>query len=242
MRDKDIDDVVRILKREIRQWQVPIVGVVAEKTRDPFQILISCVLSLRTQDSTTAGASKRLFAVATTPQGLAALSVGRLERLIYPVGFYRVKARNIREISRRLIGEYGGRVPNTIDALLTLPGVGRKTANLVVTIGYNKYGICVDTHVHRITNRWGYVSTGTAEKTEFALREKLPRKHWKIINDLLVTYGQNLCRPIGPRCSDCKLMAYCERVGVSSHGGKQGRPKPSSARARRPSIPQGRHE
>ncbi len=225
MRDKDIDDVVRILKREIRQWKVPIVGVVAEKTRDPFQILISCVLSLRTQDGTTAAASERLFAVANTPEGLTALPVGRLERLIYPVGFYRVKARNIREISKRLIRDYDGRVPTEIDALLRLPGVGRKTANLVVTLGYNKYGICVDTHVHRITNRWGYVSTPTPEKTEFALREKLPRKHWKIINDLLVTYGQNLCRPIGPRCSVCKLYGYCERVGVATSGGTGRRAK-----------------
>jgi endonuclease-3 len=225
MKDEDIDDVVRILKREIRQWKVPIVGVVAEKTRDPFQILISCVLSLRTQDGTTAAASERLFAVANTPEALAALPLGRLERLIYPVGFYRVKARNIREISKRLIHEYDGRVPAEIHALLRLPGVGRKTANLVVTIGYNKYGICVDTHVHRITNRWGYVSTPTPEKTEFALREKLPRKHWKIINDLLVTYGQNLCRPIGPRCSACKLYAYCERVGVGTNGGTGRRAK-----------------
>ncbi len=214
MDERQIDTVVRILKKEVKQWKVPIVGVVAEKTRDPFQILISCVLSLRTQDGTTAGASKRLFAVAKTPASLAKVPVKKIEKLIYPVGFYRVKAKNVREISRRLIADFDSRVPDTIEELLTLPGVGRKTANLVVTIGYDKYGICVDTHVHRITNRWGYVSTPTPEKTEFALREKLPKKHWKIINDLLVTYGQNLCRPIGPKCGECRIYDYCDRVGL----------------------------
>ncbi len=214
MDDRQIDAVVRILKKEVKQWKVPIVGVVAEKTRDPFQILISCVLSLRTQDGTTAAASKRLFAVARAPETLAKLPVRKIEKLIYPVGFYRVKAKNVREISRRLMADFDSRVPDTIEELLTLPGVGRKTANLVVTIGYDKYGICVDTHVHRITNRWGYVETATPEKTEFALREKLPKKHWKVINDLLVTYGQNLCRPIGPKCGECRIYDYCDRVGL----------------------------
>jgi len=214
MEDKQIDTVVRILKKEVKQWRVPIVGVVAEKTRDPFQILISCVLSLRTQDGTTAAASKRLFAVARAPETLAKLPVRKIEKLIYPVGFYRVKAKNVREISRRLMADFDSRVPDTIEELLTLPGVGRKTANLVVTIGYDKYGICVDTHVHRITNRWGYVETATPEKTEFSLREKLPKKHWKVINDLLVTYGQNLCRPIGPKCGECRIYDYCDRVGL----------------------------
>jgi len=214
MEDKQIDTVVRILKMEVKQWRVPIVGVVAEKTRDPFQILISCVLSLRTQDGTTAAASKRLFAVARAPETLAKLPVRKIEKLIYPVGFYRVKAKNVREISRRLMADFDSRVPDTIEELLTLPGVGRKTANLVVTIGYDKYGICVDTHVHRITNRWGYVETATPEKTEFSLREKLPKKHWKVINDLLVTYGQNLCRPIGPKCGECRIYDYCDRVGL----------------------------
>jgi len=214
MDNQQIDTVVRILKKEVKQWKVPIVGVVAEETRDPFRILISCVLSLRTQDATTAEASKRLFAVAKTPESLVKVPAKKIEKLIYPVGFYRVKAKNIREISRRLIDRFDSSVPDTIEELLTLPGVGRKTANLVVTIGYGKYGICVDTHVHRITNRWGYVATSTPEKTEFALREKLPKKHWKIINDLLVTYGQNLCRPIGPKCGACRIHDYCDRVGL----------------------------
>lgn len=214
MKDSQIDQAIKILKREVKQWKIPSVGVVAQETRDPFQVLVSCILSLRTQDGTTAAASSRLFALGNTPAQLARLSVGKIEGLIYPVGFYRVKARNIVEISRRLIDGYDSRVPDDIDELLKLPGVGRKTANLVMILGYDKYGICVDTHVHRITNRWGYVTTATPDKTEFALREKLPRKHWKVINDLLVTYGQNLCRPIRPRCSICKLYGYCDRREV----------------------------
>ncbi len=214
MKDSQIDQAIKILKREVKQWKIPSVGVVAQETRDPFQVLVSCILSLRTQDGTTAAASSRLFALGNTPAQLARLSVGKIEGLIYPVGFYRVKARNIVEISRRLIDGYDSRVPDEIDELLKLPGVGRKTANLVMILGYDKYGICVDTHVHRITNRWGYVTTATPDKTEFALREKLPRKHWKVINDLLVTYGQNLCRPIRPRCSICKLYGYCDRRDV----------------------------
>jgi len=214
VKDSQIDQAIKILKREVKQWKIPSVGVVAQETRDPFQVLVSCILSLRTQDGTTAAASSRLFALGNTPAQLARLSVGKIEGLIYPVGFYRVKARNIVEISRRLIDGYDSRVPDEIDELLKLPGVGRKTANLVMILGYDKYGICVDTHVHRITNRWGYVTTATPDKTEFALREKLPRKHWKVINDLLVTYGQNLCRPIRPRCSICKLYGYCDRRDV----------------------------
>lgn len=214
MKDSQIDQAIKILKREVKQWKIPSVGVVAQETRDPFQVLVSCILSLRTQDGTTAAASSRLFALGNTPAQLARLSVGKIEGLIYPVGFYRVKARNIVEISRRLIDGYDSRVPDDIDELLKLPGVGRKTANLVMILGYDKYGICVDTHVHRITNRWGYVTTATPDKTEFALREKLPQKHWKVINDLLVTYGQNLCHPIRPRCSICKLYGYCDRREV----------------------------
>ncbi|MDX1763166.1 MAG: endonuclease III [bacterium] len=216
MNDSQIDQAIKLLKREVKQWKVPSVGVVAKETRDPFQVLVSCVLSLRTQDGTTAAASGRLFARGNTPSQLARLPVDQVERLIYPVGFYRVKARNIIAISRKLIDEYGSQVPDEIDELLKLPGVGRKTANLVVILGYDKYGICVDTHVHRITNRWGYVNTATPDKTEFALRAKLPRKHWKVINDLLVTYGQNLCRPVRPRCSLCKLHPYCERKNVET--------------------------
>jgi len=215
MRASDIHAALRILRREVRQWQEPVVGVVARESRDPFLILIACVLSLRTKDLTTTEASRRLFALATDPAGMLRRQVRRIERAIYPVGFYRTKARQIREISRRLLVDYGGRVPDSIDELLTLPGVGRKTANLVVTVGYHKPGICVDVHVHRITNRWGYVKTRFPDETEQALRAKLPRRHWITFNDLLVPFGQNLCQPVSPYCSRCKLADYCDRVGVT---------------------------
>ena len=214
MRETDIHPVIRILKGEVRQWQEPIVGVVAKKSRDPFQILIACLLSLRTKDRTTADASRRLFALASDPSSMVRLSLRRIERAIYPVGFYRTKAKQIRAICRRLLTEYNGRVPDSLEDLLTLKGVGRKTANLLVTVGYGKPGICVDTHVHRISNRWGYVKTNSPEETEQALRRKLPRRYWITFNDLLVPFGQNLCQPISPYCSWCKLVKYCDRVGV----------------------------
>ena len=214
MRDGEIHAAVRILRREIRQWQEPIVGVVAKESCDPFQVLISCVLSLRTKDRTTAEASRRLFALASTPRSMARLSPSRLERAIYPVGFYRTKTKQIRKICRRLLEGYGGRVPASIDELLTFPGVGRKTANLVVTVGYGKPGICVDVHVHRISNRWGYIKTNTPEQSEQTLRQKLPRRYWISFNDLLVPFGQNLCLPVSPFCSRCKLARYCDRIGV----------------------------
>jgi endonuclease-3 len=205
---------VRILKREVRRWQEPIVGVVAKTSGDPFLILLSTVLSLRTKDQTTAQASVRLFRLATVPKKLGSIPLRRIERAIYPVGFYRTKARHIREICRDLMARYDGRVPDTIEHLLTLKGVGRKTANLVVTLGFHKPGICVDTHVHRISNRWGYIRTRTPKESEEALRRKLPRRYWMIFNDLLVPFGQNLCKPISPLCSQCKLAQYCDRVGV----------------------------
>jgi len=214
MRETDIHPVIRILKGEVRQWQEPIVGVVAKKSRDPFQILIACLLSLRTKDRTTADASRRLFALASDPSSMVRLSLRRIERAIYPVGFYRTKAKQIRAICRRLLTEYNGRVPDSLEDLLTLKGVGRKTANLLVTVGYGKPGICVDTHVHRISNRWGYVKTNSPEETEQALRRKLPRRYWITFNDLLVPFGQNLCQPVSPYCSRCKLVKYCDRVGV----------------------------
>ena len=206
--------MVAILKQEIKRWQVPTVGVVAEESKDPFRVLVSCILSLRTQDKTTEQASRRLFELATTPEAMLKLSARQIEKAIYPVGFYRTKARNIRSICQTLIAQYHSKVPDEIDELLKLKGVGRKTANLVVTLGYHKPGICVDTHVHRISNRLGYIKTKTPEQTETVLREKLPGKYWMIWNDLLVTYGQNLCRPTSPLCSQCRLTPYCSRVGV----------------------------
>lgn len=217
MRPGDIHEMIRILRKEVRRWKVPAVGVIAEETRDPFRTLVSCVLSLRTRDETTEAASRRLFAIARTPAKLAALSVRRIERAIYPVSFYRVKARSIRSMCRTLVDRHGARVPDTIEELLTLKGVGRKTANLVITVAYRKPGICVDTHVHRISNRWGYVRTTSPEETERALRRVLPRRYWITFNDLLVTYGQNLCTPLSPFCSRCPLARFCPRVGVARH-------------------------
>ncbi len=186
----------------------------ANLKKDPFHVLISCILSLRTQDSTTSGASERLFRLADTPERLCKLPVARIQKAIYPVGFYRVKAERIKEIACQIVKKYKGHVPDNIEELLRLKGVGRKTANLVVARGYNKPAICVDTHVHRITNRWGYVKTRTPEQTEFVLREKLPVKYWKDINGLLVAFGQGICRPISPICSKCLIYRYCDRVGV----------------------------
>jgi len=216
MRETNIQAALRILRREVSQWQEPVVGVVAKESGDPFRILIACVLSLRTKDQTTAEASRRLFSLASDPSNMLRLSPRRIERAIYPVGFYRTKAKQIHEICRRLLTEYDGRVPDSLEELLTLKGVGRKTANLVVTVGYGKPGICVDTHVHRISNRWGYVKTKTPEDTEQALRRKLPRRYWITFNDLLVPFGQNLCQPVSPYCSRCKLVKYCDQVGVTT--------------------------
>ena len=215
MKDRDIHSAIKILRRAVPKWQTPIVTLMAETYESPFRVLISCILSLRTQDATTAKASHRLFAVADSPDAMLKLTAKKIEKLIYPVGFYRTKAKNIREICRTLNDRYAGQVPDSIDELLKFKGVGRKTANLVVTLGYHKPGICVDTHVHRISNRWGYVKTKTPEKTEFALRAKLPKQYWIEYNDLLVSFGQHLCRPISPVCSQCPIAKYCSQIGVT---------------------------
>ena len=208
--------MIRRLRRTRRRWNPTALAVVADETGDPFRVLIACILSLRTQDTTTGPAAARLFALADTPAALLRLTPRQIERTIYPVGFYRTKARVILGICRDLLDQFGGRVPDAIDALLTLGGVGRKTANLVVTVGYGKPGICVDTHVHRISNRLGYVRTRTPEETEMALRRTLPRRYWIGYNDLLVSFGQNVCSPISPRCSTCPVRSLCPRVAVTS--------------------------
>ena len=205
---------MKIMEKRYVEFKDPIVTEIAERTRDPFRILISTILSLRTKDEVTAEASKRLFQVADTPEKILNLKTNRIERLIYPVGFYKTKAKRLKQVCRILVEEYNGRVPDSLDELLRLPGVGRKTANLVITLGYGKPGICVDTHVHRISNRLGYVDTKTPEQTEMELRKKLPRKWWIKYNDLLVTWGQNICTPISPRCSICPVAKYCEKKGV----------------------------
>ena len=181
---------------------------------DPFRILIGCLLSLRTKDEVSYPATERLFSWAADPAAMLRLPVRTIERLVYPVGFYRRKTAQIREICRRLAAS-GGRVPDTIEGLLDLPGVGRKTANLVVTLGYGRPGICVDTHVHRISNRLGWVSTGHPHETEAALRRFLPRRHWIPINEILVRHGQEVCKPISPICSRCPVAADCARAGVA---------------------------
>jgi endonuclease-3 len=213
MRSEDIHEIVRILRKVVRQWPLPAIGHYVET---PFTTLISCLLSLRTQDKTTNAASGRLFATADTPEKMLATPVEVIERAIYPVSFYRVKSVTIHKICEQLMTRFGGNVPNNLDELLELPGVGRKTANIVVTLAFRKAGIAVDTHVHRISNRLGYVRTKTADDTEMALRKKLPRRYWIIYNDLLVAYGQNLCKPISPFCSKCKIAVYCKRVGVET--------------------------
>jgi endonuclease-3 len=215
VKNREIHAAVRILRREAPKWDTPIVTLMAETYESPFRVLISCILSLRTQDATTAKASHRLFAIADAPPSTLKLTANEIEKLIYPVGFYKTKAKNILEICRTLVDRYDGKVPDEIDELLKLKGVGRKTANLVVTLGYDKPGICVDTHVHRISNRWGYVKTKTPEKTEVALRAKLPKQYWIEYNNLLVNFGQHLCRPISPMCSDCPVKKYCRRIGVT---------------------------
>ena len=209
-----IGHAIRRLRREAPSWKVTALAQVAAQWHDPFRVLIACLLSLRTKDETTGPAAARLFALADTPEALRGLRPRAIERAIYPVGFYRTKARVLREVSRGLVERFGGRVPDDIDALLTLKGVGRKTANLVVTQGFNKPGICVDVHVHRISNRWGYVTTRTPEETETALRARLPRRYWIGYNDLLVSFGQNICLPVSPHCTRCPLRPGCPRHGV----------------------------
>jgi endonuclease III len=206
-----------ILKKEYPKWNAPIVTFVKNTRGTPYKILISTILSLRTKDETTAQAVRRLFEKVSTPDDMLTLKAAEIEKLIYPVGFYITKAKRILEISKILIEDYQRKVPDEIDELLKLPGVGRKTANLVVTLGYGKPGICVDTHVHRISNRWNYVRTKTPEKTEFALREKLPPEWWIEYNDILVAFGQTICNPVSPRCSTCPVNDFCPKLGVIKH-------------------------
>lgn len=211
MNDKDIYKIMKELLKVTKSMPMPVVTEIKLVTnRDAYKILISTMLSLRTKDSTTRDASMRLFEKAGNPKDMLKLSEEEIAKLIYPVGFYRVKAKNILEVSQTIIDDYNGKVPDEIDELLKLRGVGRKVANLVVTEAFDKYGICVDTHVHRISNRFGYVSTKKPEQTEFALRKKLPKKYWRVYNDTLVIYGQNLCKPINPLCNQCSVSKYCD--------------------------------
>jgi endonuclease-3 len=211
----DIHAVMASLRTAMPQFQQPLIDQMGDAGQTPFRILIATLLSLRTKDTLTAVVAPRLFAVADTPETMRALGEEHIAELIYPVGFYRNKARSIVQICTILIEQYAGAVPDDLDALLALPGVGRKTANLVLTAGFGLPGICVDIHVHRICNRWGYVYTRDPDKTELALRAKLPQEYWISINSLLVTLGQNICTPTSPRCSACPIAAYCPRIGVT---------------------------
>lgn len=215
MKPHEIHRVITALKEEYKNWQTPAVTIVSQCNGSPFKVLISCIISLRTKDEVTARASERIFERARTPEEMVMLTTDEISDLIYPAGFYRTKASQIFQISRQLVDVYKGIVPDTIDELLCFKGVGRKTANLVMTLGFGKQGICVDTHVHRICNRLGYIATKTPDDTERALRNLLPPEYWIEINDLLVAFGQNHCHPVSPRCSSCRVSDMCERVGVN---------------------------
>ncbi len=212
--NNDIEKVVASIAKAMKHLPDPSVTLVGKKWKSPFLVLISCILSLRTKDETTLPASERLFAIAHTPETLLKVPLDKIEKAIYPVGFYKTKARTIHGICHDILEKFGGEVPQEIDELLTMKGVGRKTANLVLTEGFGKLGVCVDTHVHRISNRLGYVKTKTPEETEWALREKLPKKFWIEYNALLVTWGQNVCKPISPLCSECPVKDICRKQGV----------------------------
>jgi len=190
-----------------------------DSQEDPFQVLIATMLSAQTRDEVTHAASTRLFRVARTPQTLVALTPARLRQLIYPVSFYRTKAHHVKQTCRRLLDEFGGQVPATMSELLTLPGVGRKTANLVLILSHaSRDNICVDTHVHRIANRLGWARTRTPDQTEHALYEAVPRRWWSQVNLYLVTWGQNVCRPVYPRCPACVVAPLCPKIGVTQQG------------------------
>lgn len=208
-----VDSAVALLRKEVATYQVPIVDLIAAQTEDPFKVLAATILSARTKDEVTAAAARRLFAKAENAEALARLSAAEIERLIYPVGFFRSKAQYLAALPAALAQDFGGQVPDTVEELIRLPGVGRKTANLVVTVAFQKPAICVDTHVHRIMNLWGYVETKTPLETEMVLRAKLPEHYWLDINSLLVSFGQGTCKPRFPHCDRCVLAELCPRIG-----------------------------
>ena len=214
-----VERVMRTLAREIDGMELPAIEKISESQQDdPFQILIATLLSARTQDATTHAASTRLFRRARTPRSLAKLPVKEIERLIYPVSFYRNKAVHVQETAAIVASKYGGRVPDSLDELVTLPGVGRKTGALVMILAFrSRRHVCVDTHVHRISNRLGWVETGLPDETEQALYRNTSARWWPLINLYLVTWGQNVCRPVYPRCDTCAIAAVCPRIGVRAN-------------------------
>ena len=212
----DISKVYRVLKKEFTRHQMPIVDLIEVQTNDPFKVLVTTILSARTKDQTTAAAAARLFQQITVPEDINRYSVTELEKLIFPVGFYHDKARHLKELPTVLKKQFGGKIPDTVDELIALPGVGRKTANLVVAVAFNKPAVCVDIHVHRIFNRLGYLVTKNPFQTEMTLREHLPQKYWTTFNSYFVSFGQHLCRPINPQCGHCPVSSYCSRINVNS--------------------------
>ena len=213
---KHIGKIISLLKQEIRHFENPIATEIGERTKDPFLVLISCILSLRTKDTTTCPASKRLFGLANNPEDMLKLSKKQIEKAIFPVGFYPTKAMYIKKTCKILIEEYNGKVPDKEEELLKLPGIGRKCMGIVMCYGFGKNShIPVDTHVHKLTNRLGWVKTKTPEKTEQELMNIVPRKYWHDLNNLLVAHGQNICVPISPFCSKCYISRYCPRIGVT---------------------------
>ena len=211
-----VSEVLAKVKKAVQGCRVPSLTIISQKN-DPFAVLVSCIISLRTRDEVTYPASARLLKLAKTPAQLMKLSNAKLEQAIYPAAFFRNKSQSIKELCKDLVDNYEGRVPDKLEELLKLKGVGRKTANLTLILGYNKPGICVDIHVHRISNRWGYVKTKSPNETEMALRDKLPKCYWKGYNDLLVTFGQNICKPVSPFCGSCAIAEICPKIDVSKY-------------------------
>ena len=212
----DMDKIYEILKKEVRNYKVPVVDLIKIKTQSHFKVLVATILSARTKDETTIKVCETLFSKVKDIDDFEKLSENEIEKLIYPVGFYKTKAKYLKKLPKVLEEEFNGKIPSEIDDLLKLPGVGRKTANLVRAVGFRKDGLCIDTHCHRIFNRLGYIKTNTPFETEMVLRNKLTKKYWEKINYLLVAFGQNLCRPISPYCSKCPIIKYCNRKGVKS--------------------------
>ena len=212
---KNISKIISLLKKQTKQFENPIATEIGEKTKSPFKVLISCILSLRTKDTTTGPAAKRLFQLAKTPKDMLKLTKKQIEKAIFPVGFYPTKAKYIQKTCKKLIKDYNSKVPNKEEELLKLPGIGRKCMSIVQCYGFFKSGyLAIDTHCHRIPNRLGWIKTKTPEQTENTLKEILPRKHWKEFNDIIVTFGQNICVPISPFCSKCYIKKHCPRINV----------------------------
>jgi endonuclease III len=216
MKKIEIDKIYTILKKEVKKYHVPVVDLIEIQTKDPLKVLLATILSARTKDETTTKASQRLFKKVKKIDDLKRLSKTQIEKLIYPVGFYKTKAKHLKELPLILKKEFKDKIPNNVEDLIKLPGVGRKTANLVVAVAFKKPAVCVDTHVHKIINRLGYLKTKSPFQTEMELRKKLPKQYWTTFNTIFVAFGQNICRPISPHCSICPINKYCSKIGITN--------------------------